>query len=225
MSVFFYLENNRPNYTAYSLSILDESGIERHTKKLDHDFADNNSWGWTKFISRNDLFKRENGLIKNKTLIFSGKFKFINESKYLLAKAKSKESEVRDYLFNQRYFTDYEIQIQGKSIKVHKVVLAASSPMFASWIENRQYGLKFDNLKFEIVQEMINFIYDGKVKEMGKYAPSLLKIADEFKIERLKVFCEKFLDGKLCTLNAIEILKLSARCNAEVLKNECIDFI
>jgi speckle-type POZ protein len=226
MSVFFYLDNNRPNFCAFKLSIVDESGSEKYTQNdnLVCSAKSPSGGGWYEFISRDDLFKKENLLIKDNTLILSGKFEFVKESKFVQTASKSEEFDKLYDLFKKRSFSDFEIHIQGKSIKAHKILLAANSPMFAELVENQNY-LRLHDFEFEVAEEMINFIYDGKVSDMGRFAKPLLKAADKFEINRLKVYCEKYLYENLCTLNAIETLKLSAKCHAEELKDECIDFI
>jgi hypothetical protein len=271
MSVFIYLESNLPNYCAFELSIVDESGTEKNTKNLDRVFGKTSfAWGWRTFISQKDLFEKENGLIKENTLTLSGKFKFINESKFVLEKAKAKDNERLEQFFKGRNFTDLEIKIQGRSIKTHKVLLAASSPVLAIRLfdlaknqtaevanacgankkkknkNKKRTGskkrgsfeyvkqtknlpmsnvLEIDDLEFEIAEEMINFVYNGKVKDMEKYAKDLLKTGKRFLMDKLKTYCEKYLFENLSAENAIETLKLSAKCHAEELTDECFDFI
>ncbi len=122
-------------------------------------------------------------------------------------------------------FTDLEVKVQEKSIKVHKILLIASSSIFAEKLRENQYVLELDDMEFQVAEELINFIYDGEVKDMEKYAKPLLETADKFGIKTLKVYCENFLCNNLCVLNAIGTLKLSAKCHAEELKEACVDFI
>ncbi len=254
VGVFFHLLNNRPNYASYKISIVDGLGTERYTRSTDQVFEKiKPGWGWPRFISRNDLFANKKRLIKDNTLTLNGTFEFINESKFVLEKGKSIENCRRDHLFNKRFFTDLEIKVQGRSIRTHKLLLASSSPVLGERLfnlaetqnavhevsdETRQNKkragsdldknaniLEIDDLEFEVAEEMIDFIYDGEVEDMEKYAKPLLEAAEEFKMAHLKIYCEKYLFEKLCIENAIETLKLSAKCHAEELKKECIDFI
>jgi speckle-type POZ protein len=208
------------------MSILDESGSEKYTQIDDRVCPDKtpSGRGWYEYISRDDLFKKENQLIKDNALTLTGKFEFVNESKFVQKASKSKEFDKITDLFQKRSFTDFKIHIHDKSIKAHKILLAANSPMFAEVVENQNY-LRLHYFEFEVVEEMVNFIYDGKVSDMGRFAKPLLEVADKFKINRLKVYFEKYLYEDLWIENAIETLKLSAKCHAEELKDECIDFI
>jgi hypothetical protein len=259
VSVFFYLRNNIPAYAVYELSIVDESGNSKGTCSSMELFEPNFGWGSSEFISRNDLFKTENGLIKDNTLTLTGKFKFINESKFVRETAKLEENNRLQVFFHNRSLADLEIKIQGKSIKAHRVLVAASSPILAGCLfeleesqtscgnrkqkrrtKNKKKGgskrktktknsspniLEIDDLEFEVAEEMVNFIYDGEVKDMKKYAKSLLEAADKFKMAQLKVCCEKYLFENLTVGNAIETFKVSRKCHAVELRVACLDFI
>jgi speckle-type POZ protein len=206
---------------------VDKSGIEKYTRSSDRVFQETGSgWGWRTFISRKNLFENENGLIKDNTLTLTGKFKFFNESKFVLEKAKSKDNERLNGIYQARSFTDLEIIVQGRTLKAHKALVAGSSFIFNFRLLSLEENvLELKDLEFEVAEEMIKFIYDGKVGEMEKYAKPLLEAADKFKMDRLKVYCEKFLYENLSIENAIETLKFSAKCNAEELKDESVDFI
>jgi speckle-type POZ protein len=270
VSVFFYLLNNLPNYCAYEISIIDESGKLKFTESAGNVFYKIKSgWGWRKFISQKDLFEKENGLIKDNTLTLSGTFKFIN---HVRETVKSLECERFEQFYQSRMFSDLELEVQGRSIKAHKFLVGASSPVLAERlfdlaetqnavvtakggrdknkkrhkqnkkkIGSKQTGnsgcgkqanlsptvdiLEIDDLEFEVAEEMVKFIYDGKVENMEKYAKPLLEASNTFKMAHLKVCCENYLCENLTVENAIEFLKLGAKCHAEELKEECVDFI
>jgi speckle-type POZ protein len=226
VGVFFHLQNNLQSHAFFELSIINEFGNPINKRSSEYVFDESGSGrGWPAFISRDDLFNKKNGLIKDGTLTLQIKFNFGNESKFVLAKSESKENDQRNDLFNKRLFTDLQLEVQGRSIKVHKVMLAASSPILAKKLHENQNILELKDLEFEIAEEMVNFIYDGKVRDMENYAERLFETADKFKMDRLKVYCEKYLFENLTIENAIETLKLSAKCNAEELKEESLDFI
>jgi speckle-type POZ protein len=228
LSVFYRLLSDFPSYTSLKLSILDESGIERYTANADTIFVEDSGWGWSDFISRADLFDKNSGLIKDNTLTLTGKFKFVKQSKFLLAKEKSKENAARDHLLNKRSLTDLEVKIQGETIRAHKLLVASSSSVLAKRLlklEKDQHVLELEGLELDVAKKLFNFMYEGKVKNMEKYAEPLLEAADEFGIDRLKVYCGKYLFENLSVENAIEVLKLSEKWNAGELKDECVDFI
>ncbi len=227
MSVFIENQNDHNIHAVFDISVVDGSGNEKHTRKTSHNFVETEpDWGWSRFILREILFKKENRLISNNTLTLAVKIEVTyKESDCLLSKLKSSESERIHDLYNKRSFTDLEVKVQEKSIRAHKILLVARSSVLAEQIEENQNVLELDDLEFEVAEEMINFIYDGEVKDIEKYAKPLLEAAEEFKIERLKKYCEKYLCENLCVENAIDILKLSTKCHAEELKGECADFI
>jgi speckle-type POZ protein len=209
------------------MSIVDESGTDKYTRKGGHIFKMNCGWGWPQFIPRDQLFGKENGFIRNNTLYLTGSFDFIDERIFELKQLESKAGEKMKDLFSRRSFTDLEIKVQKKLIPAHKVVLAANSHVLAETLLDlkNQNVLELKDLEFEVAEEMINFIYDGKVGDMEKYAKPLLDIADKFGIDRLKVYCQKYFYGMLSVENAIETLKFSAKCHAKKLKQETIEYI
>jgi hypothetical protein len=143
----------------------------------------------------------------------------------MLTKSKKHDNDALRELCRDGAFSDLEIKVQGKAIKAHKILLAAKSLVFAEKLCENQNVLELNGLEFEVAEQMINFIYDGKVRDMEKYAKPLLEAAEKFEIAQLQVYCEKYLYENLCVDNAIETLKLSAKCDSVELKNECADFI
>jgi speckle-type POZ protein len=227
VSVYFYLLKDHPSYASYEISIVDESGNLKDTFSKGRLFAKTGyGWGRSKFISREKLFNLENGLIKNNTLTLTGKVEVPSKnSKFWLTNLKISESDELNNIFTKRLFTDLEVKVQEKSINVHKILLIASSSVLAEKLRDNQNVLELDDMEFEVAEELINFIYDGKVKDMEKYAKSLLEAADMFGIKPLKIYCENYLLENLTVDNAIETLKCSAKCNTGMLKIECADFI
>ncbi len=163
----------------YKISVVDGSGNERSTKSSSDLFdAENDNWGFN-LISRAELFDKKNGLLKDNTLTLAGEFKILNKSKFVVEDAESTEADQLKKIYQERSFTDLEIKVKDRSLKVHKVLLAASS----SILRKRLMKLKDKNvleltgLDAEVAEEMINFIYDGKVKEMEKHSKELLIVS------------------------------------------------
>jgi speckle-type POZ protein len=138
---------------------------------------------------------------------------------------KSKEARRLNILYEARVFTDITIKAQNRSIKAHKALLAACSPVLATQLlQDKNMKVLKLSVDFELLEEMINFIYDGQVEDQEKIA-KLLAVADQFKMDRLKKYCEKNLFENLSVENAIDSLKLSDKHNAKQLKEECLEFI
>jgi hypothetical protein len=173
------------------------------------------------------LFDKKNGLLKNNTLTLAGKFKILNKSKFVVENSEPKEMDQLKKIFQERTFTDLEIKVKDRSLKVHKVLLAANSSALRQRLLELSDGsaLELSDLDAEVAEEMINFIYDGKIKEMKKYSKELLTVSEQFGIKQLKKHCEKYLFENLTFENVFETLKLSIKYKAKELKEECLEFI
>ena len=88
-------------------------------------------------------------------------------------------------LFQDTEFHDFQIVCQGKVIPVHRNILACSSSVFHSMLtndtlENQTGQLTIKDMKPDIVDEMVNYIYTGTVKDLYNKAMDLFVAADRF---------------------------------------------
>ncbi len=166
-------------------------------------------------------------MLKDNTLTLAGEIKIINKSKFLVENAESKEIDQLHQMYQERSFTDLEIKIKDRSLKVHKVLLAASSSVLRQKLLELPEGsaLELNDLDAEVAEEMINFVYDGKVKDMEKHSKDLLMASQHYNMERLKKYCENYFFENLSIENTVETLKLSIKSDADELKEECLVFM
>lgn len=76
-----------------------------------------------------------------------------------------------------------------------------------------------------VLDEMLRFIYTGKVEMLEELAGGLLAAADKYGLERLKNMCEEVLLKNLSTDTAVEMLIFSDQHNAEQLKAQILDYL
>jgi hypothetical protein len=226
VAIFFFVLDHHPQYAFYKVSIIDGSENEKYTIGSSELFKDRIGWGFN-LISRAELFDEKNGLLKDNTLTLAGEFKILNKSKFVTDVEKSTETNQLKKIYQDRSFTDLEIKIKDRSLKVHKVLLAASSSVLRQRLLELEEGsaLELNDLDAEVAEEMINFIYDGRVKEMKKYSKELLIASEQYNMKQLKKFCEKHFFENLSVENVFETLKLSINHNASELKEECLEFM
>ena len=79
------------------------------------------------------------------------------------------------------------LKIGDKKIPVHKAILASRSPVFAAMFqhdlkETKQGYVAITDLELDILEEMLKFIYTGKVENLDTMADSLLAAADKVSI-------------------------------------------
>jgi len=140
--------------------------------------------------------------------------------------------------------------VDDKEFHLHKTILAARSPVFATlfqsdFVEVRQNKvvLKDENISAEHFEQFLAFIYSGKVPTLGENALELFYMADKvsewkplrkylilfvfikYQIELLKSICEKDLGNNLTVESVIDVLLLADMHIVPKLKQKCIVFI
>lgn len=129
-------------------------------------------------------------------------------------------------------FSDITLVMDGgRELKAHKNILSMRSEVFAAMFEhqlleentlNRVY---INDLDFEVVGEMLTFIYSNKAPNISKYAEDLLMAADKYALRNLKLMCEVFLDRDRTIDTALSTLVLADRHKSELLRLRTIHFI
>lgn len=111
---------------------------------------------------------------------------------------------------------------------VHKVILRARSPVFATMLEVQEdtdHELKIDNMDSRIVEAMLSFLYTNQVKNLDDVALKLLEAAERYDITQLKIVCQNALYKTLTVDNAVEILIYADRQKSQTLKQHVMNFI
>ena len=134
------------------------------------------------------------------------------------------------HLFEDKQFSDVILSVAGYEFKVHKAILSVRSPVFAAMFKHdmkeRNTGIvKIDDVSQDVMEEVLRFVYTGKVLNIDKMADDLLTAADKYQLDRLKAMCEKSLRKNLSIENVSEVLILADFHNADQLKLQTIEFI
>ena len=155
---------------------------------------------------------------------FNEHFKFLVDKLY----------EKRDEIF------DFVIFCNGSTIHCHKIILATSSPVFNAMIKkNMKEGLKsevtLDQISVASIDCMLKFMYlqfkpDNFVHCILGSPDDIdfievLRMAEYFQIENLKVLCEYSLINLMKPENALEYFKEAKENNADNLMNKSKEFI
>ncbi|XP_042638178.1 inhibitor of Bruton tyrosine kinase [Orycteropus afer afer] len=125
--------------------------------------------------------------------------------------------------------------LDGKEFPCHKCVLCARLEYFhsmlsSSWIEASSCAALEMPIHSDILQVILDYLYTDEavvIKESQNvdFICSVLVVADQFLITRLKEICEVALTEKLTLKNAAMLLEFAAMYNAEQLKLSCLQFI
>nr|XP_004660449.2 inhibitor of Bruton tyrosine kinase isoform X1 [Jaculus jaculus] len=125
--------------------------------------------------------------------------------------------------------------VDGKEFPCHKCVLCARLEYFhsmlsSSWIEASSCAALEMPIRSEILKVILDYLYTDEavvIKESQNvdFICSVLVVADQLLIPRLKEMCEVALTEKLTLKNAAMLLEFAAMYNAEQLKLSCLQFI
>ena len=127
-------------------------------------------------------------------------------------------------------WSDFTLAVGEREFKVHRVILAAQSPVFRRMIESpmtesSSCRVELSDCTGEVVEEMVHFMYTGEAPNVQSMPQALLTIADKYELDRLKSMCEKVLASCLEVENASTTFALAVQYNADDLKTISMDFI
>ncbi|KAM4865640.1 inhibitor of Bruton tyrosine kinase isoform 1-T2 [Thomomys bottae] len=125
--------------------------------------------------------------------------------------------------------------VDGKEFPCHKCVLCARLEYFhsmlsSSWIEGSRCASLGMPIHSEVLTVILDYLYTDEallIKESPNvdFICSVLVVADQLLIIRLKEVCEVALTEKLTLKNSAMLLEFAAMYNAEQLKLSCLQFI
>ena len=195
--------------------------------------------GWNKFLSHSDLRKPANLIpddiltvmceitIKEGGVTHVGSMSQHNKNKDASAR---KCLEDLGNVFSAGKFPDVTISCQGKQFPCHKAILAGRSTVFeAMFTHNMKESLENEVLVEDIgadtCEEMLFFIYSGKVKNLKENAVNLLAAGEKYDLKELKQECEESLYLNLEVDNVIDVLVAAYHHNASNLQTRAMKFI
>ncbi|KAJ8675307.1 hypothetical protein QAD02_011093 [Eretmocerus hayati] len=116
--------------------------------------------------------------------------------------------------FNNEDLSDVKITVGDRIIHAHKVLIC-NYEVFAAMFEHGtkesiENVISIDDIKFEVMLELIRFIYTGQVHKMEKIVKDLLIAADKYNISELKDQCGKYLCRTLSVYNVLELMSFAS---------------
>ena len=152
-----------------------------------------------------------------------------NEGIKSQAKSSNEVSEDFGKLLEDKDFCDMEINCGGEIFSCHQVIIAARSPVFramfrAKMKESESRKVTIEDIKPEIMAEMLYFLYTGLVKkDVSKDSVvDLLVAADKYQMDTLRNICQDKLSSALDAKNVIEFLILGEMYRIPKLKDAAL---
>lgn len=119
----------------------------------------------------------------------------------------------------------------GRKLSAHRFVLSAGSPVFSAMLKNdmkeKQEGsVEITDLTYEILEEILNFMYSGKIKKLDyETVDGILLGAEKYQMSHLKNVIKEFLLKNLQIENSIKTLKLCKTFNMTDLESYVDEFV
>jgi speckle-type POZ protein len=116
-------------------------------------------------------------------------------------------------LFEDLKFSDIAFNVRGRQFKAHKNILAARSKFFTAMFdhptkENLTNQIEVEDVEPDVFNEILRFIYTGKVSEstMENMAFEIFAVADKYLLDQLKMECETRIIHRMSVENCLELL-------------------
>ncbi|CAI0466232.1 unnamed protein product [Linum tenue] len=131
---------------------------------------------------------------------------------------------------NNATLSDVTFLVEGRRFYAHRICLLASSDAFRAMFdggyrEKDARDIEIPNIRWEVFELMMRFIYTGSVNVALDVAQDLLRAADQYLLEALKRLCEYTIAQDISLDNVASMYELSESFHAISLRHTCILFI
>uniref|UniRef100_A0A0N5AJS4 BTB/POZ domain protein n=1 Tax=Syphacia muris TaxID=451379 RepID=A0A0N5AJS4_9BILA len=132
--------------------------------------------------------------------------------------------------FREGRLSDFTIVASGREMRAHRAILSARSPVFAAMLEPHTEEFKnskvnFADIEYEVMHELLTYIYSGRSPNLSNMALDLLAAADRFQLTGLKEMADQVLRSGLTVESACRYLVFADMHNAQDLKLDALKFI
>ena len=133
-------------------------------------------------------------------------------------------------MLTNQTLTDVTLQVEGKEFKAHKVVLAASSPVFAAMFkegtkEHQDNYVNIEDIDSDVFDVFLRFLYSGQVENLDEMYFDLLAAADKYDVQPLREICIQHMTKNISVDNVVDMLALADRYDVEPIKIYAQNFI
>ncbi|XP_058794426.1 speckle-type POZ protein-like [Phymastichus coffea] len=165
--------------------------------------------GWFDFIRQSDLRNNGKNLLPDDTLTIFIEITVQEGTNNLSGNCRFSDTVLFDDYFTKflenNFLSDVQLNVGGQVIQAHHVVLAA-------------------HIDVMLMRQIVRLMYTGKIDIPDAMAKELLKLSDQFGIEKLKLICQETLCKSMKPINATDILVLATLHNATNLEKEALNY-
>ncbi|KAG9351563.1 hypothetical protein JZ751_022814 [Albula glossodonta] len=123
-------------------------------------------------------------------------------------------------------FTDVVLQVDGHEFPCHRATLSASSHFFRTMFhsqmcESRQSLVHLQNISASAMENLLNFMYEGKVDVDESNVESVFRAADLLGVTVLSKACIQFLESQVDHSNCLGIMQFASSFFINPLAEQC----
>ncbi|XP_057319019.1 speckle-type POZ protein B-like [Microplitis mediator] len=232
MSLYLHLNNGKGKVRASSSIFLSDKKNERKfITTFYKTYESTGGWGIEKFLYIKQLLANKDDFLPNNTLTVGIELTVYEDyqtfpTKLLLESPQRKVTDDLKELYDSKVNSDVIFIVGDEKFKAHKIILSARSPVFFAMFthdmkEKRDNEVAIPDIKPEIFNKMLKFIYTDEIDNLNADAAYLLEAADKYQLLNLKSLCEESLSKSASIDNAIKLMILADLHNA----NQLLEFI
>uniref|UniRef100_A0A0A9Z067 Speckle-type POZ protein n=2 Tax=Lygus hesperus TaxID=30085 RepID=A0A0A9Z067_LYGHE len=132
--------------------------------------------------------------------------------------------------YTEGEMVDTTVEVMGFQVRLHKIVLAAHSPVFramfqSGMMETRTNHIKINDVEPATFQQIVHYLYNGFCPDLSRHHVEIFKFADKYDLVELAEMCEDMSSSCRDVNNAVEYLILAEMLCRDTMKNEVLDFM
>ena len=236
--------------TKFQMSIVNKAGekVKSNSVKQTFNPSEGKMYGWHLFIRHEEL-RSDPNLLPDDVLTFHCALTILQEGKSVVTSGTNRPvptpgsgghvaeqasivkcAEDLGAIFLNGKFSDFTVTCQGKEYKCHKNILAQRSSYFDAMLshdmaESQNNEVELKDLESDTADDLLTYIYTGKVNGLGEKAADLLDVADKYGLPGLKEMSEAALCANMNIGNTLDMLVLADHYNASTLRSVGLKFV
>jgi len=234
----------RETRALYSVSVLTQSGEVKHRLEEEAMFTSGDGWGFDNFIALQWLSDPSKGFVGD-VVIFEASVTVIGQEVISVAPldagtaATAGEDLLADLraLWESGQRSDVVLRAGGSELRVHGLILAARSPVFARMLAGEMTEASTGIINIQDVEPdtlwlLCEFIYSGSLKDASVWedaeaAGALLQASAKYEVHGLVRLCAAKVATLLTVDSVAEWLTLASQIGpqAETLRARCLQFV